>query len=89
MNCAGMWARQLGEANGVALPLQAAEHYYLITGEIDGVHAGLPVLEDPGTYGYIREETGGLMAGLIEDRAAPWHVGQEPGEFSFVQITPA
>ncbi len=88
VNCAGMWARQLGEANGVALPLQAAEHYYLITGEIDGVHPGLPVLEDPGTYGYIREETGGLMVGLFEGRAAPWQVGRVPGDFSFGQITP-
>ena len=31
VNCAGMWARQLGEMSGVTIPLQAAEHYYLIT----------------------------------------------------------
>ncbi|MCW8872530.1 MAG: FAD-binding oxidoreductase, partial [Xanthomonadales bacterium] len=31
VNCAGMWARQLGEQNGVVIPNQAAEHYYLIT----------------------------------------------------------
>ncbi|MBL8928610.1 MAG: GcvT family protein [Kineosporiaceae bacterium] len=88
VNCAGMWARQLGEANGVALPLQAAEHYYLITEPIEGVHAGLPVLEDPGTYGYIREETGGLMVGLFEGVAAPWSVPAVPQDFSFGQITP-
>ena len=29
VNCAGMWARQLGELAGVTIPLQAAEHYYL------------------------------------------------------------
>jgi glycine/D-amino acid oxidase-like deaminating enzyme len=27
VNCAGMWARQLGELAGVSIPLQAAEHY--------------------------------------------------------------
>ena len=27
VNAAGMWARQLGERSGVAIPLQAAEHY--------------------------------------------------------------
>src|SRR5689334_14464120 len=32
VNCAGMWARQLGQRSGVSIPLQAAEHYYLITG---------------------------------------------------------
>src|SRR5215469_7685332 len=31
VNCAGMWARQLGELAGVTIPLQAAEHYYLLT----------------------------------------------------------
>ena len=33
-NCAGMWARQLGDEAGVNIPLQAAEHYYLITEKI-------------------------------------------------------
>src|SRR3954468_475217 len=31
VNCAGMWARQLAAPAGVTVPLQAAEHYYLIT----------------------------------------------------------
>src|SRR5262245_1822299 len=31
VNCTGMWARQLGQEIGVAIPNQAAEHYYLIT----------------------------------------------------------
>src|ERR1700735_5205142 len=31
VNCAGMWARQLGELAGVSIPLQAAEHYSLLT----------------------------------------------------------
>src|SRR5262245_37366670 len=46
VNCAGMWARQLGERAGVNIPLQAAEHYYLITEPIDGVDPAWPVLED-------------------------------------------
>src|SRR5450755_4084389 len=47
VNCAGMWARQLGELAGVSIPLQAAEHYYLLTEPIDGVDSNWPVLEDP------------------------------------------
>src|SRR5215475_2555727 len=31
VNAAGMWARQFGALAGVAVPLQAAEHYYLLT----------------------------------------------------------
>src|SRR6266542_407204 len=66
VNCAGMWARQLGATAGVTIPLQAAEHYYLITQPIDGVDGSLPILEDPASYGYFREEGGGLMLGLFE-----------------------
>jgi glycine cleavage system aminomethyltransferase T/glycine/D-amino acid oxidase-like deaminating enzyme len=88
VNCAGMWARQLGEADGVALPLQAAEHYYLIVDGVDGVTPDLPVLEDPAAYGYYREETGGLMVGLFEPVAAPWRLDGVPEDFSFGTLPP-
>src|SRR4051812_35278121 len=88
VNCTGMWARQLGEADGVALPLQAAEHYYLIVDGVDGVTSDLPVLEDPAAYGYYREETGGLMVGLFEPVAAPWRLDGIPADFSFGTLPP-
>jgi glycine cleavage system aminomethyltransferase T/glycine/D-amino acid oxidase-like deaminating enzyme len=88
VNCAGMWARQLGEAAGVTIPLQAAEHYYLITAPIEGMDPTLPVLEDPGSYGYFREEGGGLMVGLFESVCAPWRVDGVPDEFAFGTLPP-
>jgi len=88
VNCAGMWARQLGEQSGVTIPNQAAEHYYLITDKIDGISADLPVLEDPSVNAYFREETGGLMIGLFEPDCAPWRVGGIPDDFSFGEIPP-
>lgn len=88
VNCAGMWARQLGARSGVEIPLQAAEHYYLITDKIPGLHRDLPVIEDPASHGYYREEVGGLMIGLFEPVCAPWQVGGVPEDFSFGEITP-
>lgn len=88
VNCAGMWARQLGELAGVNIPLQAAEHYYLITEPIDEVHGDLPVLEDPSSFGYYREEGAGLMVGLFETECAPWNVGRIPDGFSFGELPP-
>jgi glycine cleavage system aminomethyltransferase T/glycine/D-amino acid oxidase-like deaminating enzyme len=88
VNCTGMWARQLGEADGVALPLQAAEHYYLIVDGVDGITPDLPVIEDPGAYGYYREETGGLLVGLFEPVAAPWRLEGIPADFSFGTLPP-
>jgi heterotetrameric sarcosine oxidase gamma subunit len=88
VNCAGMWARQLGARAGVTIPLQAAEHYYLITEEIPGLDAACPVLEDPASYGYFREEVGGLMVGLFEPVCAPWKVEGVPEDFSFGELPP-
>ena len=88
VNCAGMWARELAERNGVAVPNQAAEHYYLITEPIDGMSPDAPIFEDPAAYGYYREEGGGMMVGLFEPRAAAWSVDGIPADFSFGEITP-
>lgn len=88
VNCAGMWARQLGEEVGVSIPNQAAEHYYLLTEEIKDLPKNMPVLEDPSSYGYYREEVGGLLVGLFEPVCAPWRIEGIPSHFSFGEIQP-
>jgi len=88
VNCAGMWGRQFGALAGVNVPLQAAEHYYLITEEIKGISSSWPVFEDPGSYGYFREEVGGLMIGMFEPVCAPWKIEGIPSDFSFGEIPP-
>jgi glycine cleavage system aminomethyltransferase T/glycine/D-amino acid oxidase-like deaminating enzyme len=88
VNCAGMWARQLGALNGVCIPNQSTEHYYLITEPIAEVTRQLPIIEDPSCYGYYREEGGGLMIGLFEPVCAPWKVNGVPADFSFGEIEP-
>jgi 4-methylaminobutanoate oxidase (formaldehyde-forming) len=88
VNCAGMWARQLGALNGVTIPNQSTEHYYLITEPFEGMTRDLPIIEDPSSHGYYREETGGLMIGLFEPVCAPWMVDGVPEDFSFGEIAP-
>ena len=86
VNCAGMWARQIGAMAGVAVPLQAAEHAYLITDQIPGMSRDMPIVEDPDRFAYYREETGGLMVGLFEPLGAAWSVDSVPTDFSFGEI---
>jgi glycine cleavage system aminomethyltransferase T/glycine/D-amino acid oxidase-like deaminating enzyme len=88
VNCAGMWARQMGELEGINIPNQAAEHYYLITEESDDIPRNMPILEDPSHYGYFREEVGGLLVGLFEPVCAPWNIKRIPDTFSFGEIQP-
>ena len=88
VNAAGMWARQLGAQNNIAIPLQACEHYYLITDTMPDVNPNWPVIEDPGSFAYIRPEAGGMMVGLFETQAAAWNVNSIPRNFSFGSINP-
>eukprot|EP00536_Pseudo-nitzschia_multiseries_P001829 jgi/Psemu1/294598/fgenesh1_pm.23_\ len=88
VNCAGMWARQLGEASGVSIPNQAAEHYYLITDEIPGLDPRWPVVEDPSKCIYVRPEGNGLLVGFFEWDGAPWNPKKIPKDFSFGEIEP-
>jgi 4-methylaminobutanoate oxidase (formaldehyde-forming) len=88
VNCAGMWARELGERNGLVIPNQAAEHYYLLTDTIDGLDPNAPIFEDPSSYGYYREEGGGMMVGLFEPQAAAWSIDGIPSDVSFLTLPP-
>ena len=88
--CCGMWTRQFAEqaCGGAVVPLQAAEHYYLLTGAMPEVDADWPVIEDPENYTYIRPEGGGLMVGLFEGEGAAWEPDAIPPQFSFGEIEP-
>ena len=88
VNCAGMWAREVGALASVNVPLQAAEHYYLISEAVPGVHPLLPILRDPGNAAYIREEAGKIMVGLFEREAQPWGLHGIPKDFAFGDIPP-
>ena len=83
VNCAGQWARQLGQLAGVNVPLFSAEHFYLVTGRIDGIHPMWPVVRDPDGFIYYKEEVGGLVMGGFEPVAKPWRVDPIPASFQF------
>ena len=83
INCAGQWARQFGALAGVNVPLYSAEHFYVVTDRIEGVHPMLPVMRDPDGLIYYKEEVGGLVMGGFEMQAKPWSVDPIPADFQF------
>ena len=83
VNCAGMWGREVGRMAGVNVPLQAAEHFYIVTEPLAGVTRDLPVLRDTDGYIYVREEVGGLLMGGFEPAAKPWGTDGIPRDFEF------
>ena len=83
VNCAGQWARQFGRLAGVNVPLYSAEHFYIVTDRIEGVHPMLPVMRDPDGFIYYKEEVGGLVMGGFEPQAKPWTMDPIPSTFQF------
>ena len=84
VNCAGQWAKQVGALAGVNVPLHSAEHFYVVTEAVAGVHPDLPILRDPDGYTYFKEEVGGLVVGGFEPAAKPWVAPDEiPYPFEF------
>jgi 4-methylaminobutanoate oxidase (formaldehyde-forming) len=79
----GIWTRQLAEAIGVNVPLQACEHFYVVTEPLEGVLSGMPTVRDPSGYTYFKEETGKIMAGFFEPRGKVWKLDGIPRDFSF------
>ena len=85
VNCAGMWARELGLQSGVTIPSHACEHFYLITEPIPGL-TRLPVLRVPDECAYYKEDAGKMMLGAFEPVAKPWGMDGIREDFCFDQL---
>lgn len=86
VNCAGMWGRAVGRMAGVNVPLQACEHFYVLTEPMPEVPKGLPVLRDPDGGIYVKEDAGKLLVGAFEPVAKPWPQGAIPDDFEFGEL---
>ncbi len=86
VNCAGMWAREIGGWVNATVPLHAAEHFYMVTPPIAGLSPGLPVLRDSDGCSYFKEDAGKLLVGWFEAVAKPWGMDGIPENFSFDQL---
>src|SRR5262249_25524844 len=88
VNCAGMWGREVGRMAGVHLPLQACEHFYIVSEPSDEIPSGLPVLRVTDECAYYKEDAGKIMLGAFEPKAKPWGVDGIPEDFSFDELQP-
>ncbi|HFQ15150.1 MAG TPA: FAD-dependent oxidoreductase, partial [Rhodobacteraceae bacterium] len=85
VNCAGMWGHEVGRMAGVNVPLQACEHFYIVTEPIAGL-GQLPVLRVPDECAYYKEDAGKIMLGAFEPVSKPWGMNGIPESFEFDQL---
>jgi glycine cleavage system aminomethyltransferase T/glycine/D-amino acid oxidase-like deaminating enzyme len=84
VNCAGQWAKAVGAMAGVTVPLYSAEHFYIVTEQIEGLDRSTPTLRDPDGFTYFKEEVHGLLMGGFEPDAKPWVPSEQiPYPFEF------
>ena len=85
VNCGGMWGHEVGRMLGVNVPLQACEHFYIVTEAIEGLQQ-LPVLRVPDECAYYKEDAGKMLLGAFEPNAKPWALNGIPADFEFDQL---
>ncbi len=84
--CSGMWTRDLAASIGVAAPLHACEHYYVLFEGVEGIDNTLPVLRDYDYCGYYKYDAGKLLVGAFEPNARPWGMDGISEDFCFDEI---
>jgi len=90
VNCAGLWAREVGQLVGIELPVLAMEHHYLITEDIPELAARAQELVNTTDYSgeiYMRQERRGCLIGTYEPHGIVWAPRQTPPDFS-MQLLP-
>lgn len=84
--CAGAWSKPLAEELGIALPLQAAEHMYIVTDPIPDLPDPMPVIRDMDTGIYIKGDAGKLVIGGFEPDAKCWDAFGPEGNRPFLEL---
>ena len=90
VNCAGLWAREIGRMVGIELPVLAMEHHYLITEDIPELVGRPREFVNTTDYAgeiYVRQERGGALMGTYEPQGVIWSPLSTPDDFS-MQLLP-
>ena len=81
VNCAGLWAKRVGNMAGVPLAAGVVEHQYFLTEKTLKLDPDLTTLRDPDNNFYLKPDTGSFAIGGWEDGSKGCWRGQPPLDF--------
>jgi dimethylglycine dehydrogenase len=90
VNCAGLWAREVGHMAGIELPVLAMEHHYLITEDLPELAGRDREIVNTTDYAgeiYLRQERRGVLIGTYEPHGIIWSPVKTPDDFT-MQLLP-
>ncbi len=91
VNAAGLWTTAIGEMVGIYLPVIAMEHHHILFDDVpELVESGmqLPLLRDPDTSYYMRQESHGLLIGPYEWTPKSWYPDGVPFDYASQALVP-
>ena len=86
VNCAGVWSRRVARMAGLALPVQAAEHMYVVTEPVPELPLPFPIVRDLEGGVYIKADAGKLVLGGFEPHAKAWDIDSVSPKASFLML---
>ncbi|MCC2112086.1 MAG: FAD-dependent oxidoreductase, partial [Hyphomicrobiales bacterium] len=81
VNCAGLWAKRVGDMAGVKLAAGVVEHQYFLTEKSLDFAPDLTTLRDPDKNFYLKPDTGSFAIGGWEDGTKGCWRGRPPLDF--------
>lgn len=85
VNCAGVWARDVGRTAGVEVPLVAMKHAYVVTEKIDGIQH-MPNVRDHDSSIYLKLQGDALCVGGYEQNPVFWEKVENEFAFSLFEL---
>lgn len=82
----GAWSREMAATAGVALPLQAVEHMYVVTEPVPDLPNPFPVIRDLDRGIYLKGDAGKLVIGGFEPDAKCWDTSGPEGDRAFLEM---
>jgi heterotetrameric sarcosine oxidase gamma subunit len=86
VNCAGVWSRRIGQLAGVAVPVQAVEHMYVVTEPVSGLPSPFPIVRDLDGGIYVKEDAGKLVIGGFEHNAKLWAPSRDGADAPYLMF---
>jgi glycine/D-amino acid oxidase-like deaminating enzyme len=86
VDAAGAWARLVGDAVGIRVPMIATRHQLFVTDPIPEVRPHHPIIRIHEASVYTRPEQGGLMLGGYEDSPLQLDMAAQPEAFQIADV---
>ncbi|XP_066294122.1 sarcosine dehydrogenase, mitochondrial-like [Branchiostoma lanceolatum] len=85
VNCAGVWSPYIGQMAGVAVPLIAMHHAYVVTERIEGIQ-NMPNIRDHDASVYLKLQGDALSCGGYEPNPVFWDKVDKDFAFSLFEL---